>query len=553
MSNLTTIGPNEMQFLDSSIPVLTGGTYRIDVTHDITEKSYGVEGNYKLSQEFKVLAARFALPPGSVQGQYPMPDSRTDFHTNLPYIVFNEQNLPWARQINGDTGSTPWMALMIFRADEIIYDNPINAMPNPTLSTMRTVKTEVAGYDKNKILGPDIKLDNELERNILPALRANTIDVLASTFQQLAPTLAELEYLAHIRKINSGGLVADGQTGERTYANLLANRLANPNNEALYYAHLVSLEGWAEYLPGATPAKTLPADQKLRLVSLYSWKFNNKKEGVSFGRLMKKMSSGTLQLRFDAPAAWPQKDTDYTDAQKQVKARYADGYVALNHDTRTGEKSFAWYRGPFSPVKPVIINNIKPVIAAGDYLTHITSADKAMIYDAKTGVFDQSYAVAWELGRLLTLANRPAAIAIWQWKKQGMKKLQVLNLMIGHQLKRKRKLLGAEATLELNALLDGVNWLQLKDDLMDDQAGKYIFMNYLGRRLGKHILGTGGENGPAVAILDPSGVQKHLEKLPGVLSKGELQSALENGTDPHVAIFEKLDAAHRVYSTPKQD
>ena len=542
-----------MQFLDNSIPVLTAGNYKIDATHDITEVSYDVKGNYKLSQQFKVLAARFSLPPGSVQGQYPAPDSVTDFHTNLPYIVFNQQNLPWARQINGDTGSAPWMALMIFRADEIIYNNPGNAVPNPTLSTTRTVKSEVANYVGENTLGPVIKLDDELELNILPPLKANTIDVLASTFQQLAPTLAELGFLAHIRKINSGGLAADGQTGERTYANLLANRLANPNNEALYYAHLVSLEGWAEYLPGATPAKTFPADQKLRLVSLYSWKFNNKKAKVSFGKLMASMSSGTLQLRFDAPAAWPKKEADYTEAQKQVKARYSNGYVALNHDTRTGEKSFAWYRGPFCPVKPVIIKNIKPVIAAGDYLTHITSADKAMIFDAKTGVFDQSYAVAWELGRLLTLANRPAAIAIWQWKKRGMKKLQVLNLMIADKLKKKKKMLGAEATLELNALLDGVNWLQLKDDLMDDQAGKYIFMNYLGRGLGKHILGTGSENGPAVAILDPAGVHNLLEKLPGVLSKGELQSALENGTDPHVAIFEKLDAAHRVYGTPKQD
>jgi hypothetical protein len=550
MSNLDPILPGEMQFLDSEIPHLAAGTYKIEVKHNIQEPSYDIKGNYDKDQQFIVQAPHFSLPPNSVQGQYPTSDSQTNFETTLPYLILGEGHLPWCRKIGGTAGDAPWLALMIFKADEIVYD-PLNGEISPTKSTVRIVKTEVAGLDDkvNKTKGPEITLD-AIEGKLVPPLRATTIDVLASTFRQLAPKASELPFLAHIRKINSGGLAADGHTGERTYANLLANRFAEPGSNALYIAHLVSLEGWGKYLPGAIPAVTFDAGQKFRLVSLYSWKFNNK--SVNFRKTLAAMDANTLQLPFIPPKAWGKDDTKYTDAQKKVQEKYANGYMALNYNTRTGEDAFAWYRGPFTPVVPVIVKNIQPEISRAGYLTKITSADEAIIYDEQTGLFDQSYAVAWELGRMLTLANRPAAIAIWQWKKLGLRKLQVLGRIIADKQKKQRKLLGASATLELNAFLDNLNWQQVRDDLMDDQAGKYIFMNYLGRSLGKRILDDTNKDEAPINVLDPTGLQQHLNEMPGILGKDELLIALQNGIDPHILISDKMEAAYQTYGLTEE-
>ncbi|OOQ59959.1 hypothetical protein [Mucilaginibacter pedocola] len=543
MSTLNETVP-QMQFLDDRIPQLAAGTYQIEVEHNILDVSHDIKGNYALGQQFIVQGPRFALPPNSVQAQFPTPGSGTDFHASLPFVVLRNEFLPWSRKIGGIPADTPWMALMVFRVNEIAYTKPANADASPTLSTIRPVKTEVVKYNANNTIGPDIELD-AIEQSLL-SLQANTIDVTYGTFKQLAPKAAELPFLAHVRSTDNGANAPDGETNMRSYATILANRLANPATEELYIAHLVSLEGWANYLPGGTPPQPVADTTKLRLVSLLSWKFNNKKAGVNFGQLINTMSVDTLKMPFNPPAAWGADESKYTPAQKETTKKYKEGYVALNYDARTGEKSFAWYRGPFVPVVPSVISRLVPKEEDGLYKTYISTADKAMIYDADTGIFNHSYAVAWELGRMLTLGNRPAAIAIWQWKKASLQKLQTLWRILADRQKKIHYLQSTEVKLGLTALLDGLDWRQVSDDLMDNQAGKYIFMEYLGNELGKHILGI--EKEPVISVLDPTGLQEHLDDLPGVLSNAEILEALQNGVDPHVLIANKLDEALKLYA-----
>jgi len=540
MSKLNSLNVGEMRFLDNSIPQLAAGTYKINIDQSITEKSHKIDNKYSASRQFIVQSPRFSLPSLSVQAEFPTVGSDTDFHLSLPYVVFNDEHLPWCRTISSTTGRAPWLALMVFKADEIIYTAPPvgdNSAASPTRSTIRDID-EVITPDEG-IAGPDIELDS-IEKGSKEALRPNTIDILVSTFKTLAPTLAELEYLAHVRKINNGGEATDDQAGEQGYSTLLANRLADPATPAPYIAHVVSLEGWADYLPGSTTEH--PTNEKMRLVSLYSWNFNNK-EGVSFSTLIETMDVNGLKLPFSPPAKWGNDELAYTEAQKATKHKYNDGYIALNYTTRLGEDTFAWYRGPFTPAVPVVIKNVVPASEDGITSNLISSADEAIIYDEKSGIFDQSYAAAWELGRMLTLANRPAALAIWQWKKQGLQKVQTLNVIVSDLRKKQQALTGPETGLPLNALLDGLNWQQVTDDLMDDQAGKYIFMNYLGRALGKHILGTdAADNEPVITVLDPSGLKQHYEEMPGLIPEDVLYAALEEGIDPHMLIADKLNS-----------
>ena len=94
-----------------------------------------------------------------------------------------------------------------------------------------------------------------------------------------------------------------------------------------------------------------------------------------------------------------------TDAASQlVASAVQDGYTMLGYTSRLGEQTVAWYRGPLLPA-PVAANPQPPFQAAV----------AALIYDPTTGIFDASYAAAWEIGRLLTLANGPVAISLSQW------------------------------------------------------------------------------------------------------------------------------------------
>ncbi len=70
------------------------------------------------------------------------------------------------------------------------------------------------------------------------------------------------------------------------------------------------------------------------------------------------------------------------------------------HYTRTGEMTYSMYRSPCVPYRGAAITELKKA----------HTADGRLIYDKETGIFDVSYAAAFQLGRLITL-NRPEIAA----------------------------------------------------------------------------------------------------------------------------------------------
>lgn len=542
MSDLQPIDIGDIRFLDNVVPQLTAGAYTVEVNHTVKEPSHKVDSAYNAVQKFIVQSPRFSVPSQNIKAQYPVQGSDTDFNDNLPYIVFDLKHLPWSRALESKAEqpfAAPWMALMIFKRDEIVYEFPKKTQGNPAMATSRPVK-QIANFKSGDILGPTLVFD-PIEQKNLDNLQANAIDVLGTTFQSLAPALEELPYLAHVRQINSGDDAPDGLSGEGFYSTILANRLSDPNNDTPYIAHLVSLEGWAEYLPGGT--LQFAPGQIARLISLSSWTFTGKAAGASFKTMALGLNVDTLKLPFELPDAWGSDASAYTPAQKEVKKRYDEGYAALNYTTRLGENSFAWYRGPFVPVIPVVLTNIAPVFQKDAVINYITTADQAIIYDAAMGIFDQSYAIAWEIGRMITLANRPAALAIWQWKKKGIQQLQTLNRIVADKLSKQRRLQGTYS-VNLGSVLDDMDWEKVKEDMLNTQSGEHQFMNYLGTTFGRHIIGNGDpEHLAALTVLDPSGLEQHLESMPGLLSKQELHDALRQGLDPHAYISQKLASA----------
>ena len=83
------------------------------------------------------------------------------------------------------------------------------------------------------------------------------------------------------------------------------------------------------------------------------------------------------------------------------------GCVPLPHSLRQGNQTISWYHGPLTPGR----NKSK------DIDLPIRSADELVRYNKDDGMFDVSYAAAWELGRLLTLQKTRVAVDLFNWKR----------------------------------------------------------------------------------------------------------------------------------------
>ena len=74
---------------------------------------------------------------------------------------------------------------------------------------------------------------------------------------------------------------------------------------------------------------------------------------------------------------------------------------------RQGLKTVSWYHCPLSPSKH---QDQPPSLPA-------QTADELVRYNPDNGLFDISYAAAWELGRLITLQNKAISLNLFNWKR----------------------------------------------------------------------------------------------------------------------------------------
>lgn len=95
------------------------------------------------------------------------------------------------------------------------------------------------------------------------------------------------------------------------------------------------------------------------------------------------------------------------------------GYVPTRHYMRGGDKSISWYRGPLVPFVPNVAEQ-------ADLFARLPApaADGLLRYDAATGLFDVSYAAAWELGRLLALKSKQFSLRLYNWKRHHAQQLR---------------------------------------------------------------------------------------------------------------------------------
>lgn len=99
--------------------------------------------------------------------------------------------------------------------------------------------------------------------------------------------------------------------------------------------------------------------------------------------------------------------------------KLAAGMSAILHQFRQGDRSLSWYRGPCVPSETTHngtnqLSNYERGVE-GTYVP--TDADRFLHYHQDQGMFDISYAAAYELGRFLAMRNEAYVKVLYRYKK----------------------------------------------------------------------------------------------------------------------------------------
>ncbi len=411
-----TVKAGEIQFVEACHPPLVAGAYKVSMRQVIKENdsAEAVPLNsdpYTSELQFSVDAPRFSLNPSDIHSVYPPINQSGSFDNALPHVVFTRRTLPWERTPGGQSPKlgqafAPWMGLLLVQEDELLISD-------------ETSKTTDQSYEIKSL--PVIKHAQEdsllfpLEKNILfPDLGQNgsdkwkneevqyekerclAIDLPAELFSAIAPRKKDLPYLAHVRQVDTGNKEVLAINDKGWFSVLIGNRLPQANKG--HRVFLVSLEGHQDRLQENWHPQH---NQFVRLAVLGTWTF--KCEGSNnFKAHMEKLTIDKLNLPF-------KKYNDESPTPEDiVNGAYSRGYTAFNHVMRQGEKTVSWYRGPLVP-----LNYDKPK----QIQEPVSCADELLRYDPDTGLFDVTYAAAWQLGRLLALQNQSFALALNRTRK----------------------------------------------------------------------------------------------------------------------------------------
>ncbi|HEX7117669.1 MAG TPA: hypothetical protein VF212_02720 [Longimicrobiales bacterium] len=442
----------DVTFYDNFIPSLKDGQYTVEVgqTLKVDEDQTGRDGGRtdipaepgaRVSQRFIVRGPRFAVDAADVHRVFPPRNGVGAYDAYLPMVVLNKRALPWERELRlpvDGADAYPWLALLVFTEDELLDPAPGGdgqsgggAMVNPTrVATLPLDQVAVArvGGRPTKgppagTLGPTLTLEADEDP---AAIQCNVIEISAETFAALVPSLEDLRYLAHVRRVSMEHKEPLASKHEGWYSVVLANRFAVPPAGPgaagrRNIVHLVSLEGFEDYLRPDGPTRP-DGFERVRLISLLGWSYTCLSDPrENFRELMLGLIGPPggvrpdlllrVRLAHDVPRPGG-------DVGEEVMDRLARGYVPLEYVTRSGERTFAWYRGPLSPVPTAQFLETTGAGAPDDDIAP-RNASEALIYDPAAGLFDASYAVAFQTGRSLALADRPFATGVLQWRREA--------------------------------------------------------------------------------------------------------------------------------------
>lgn len=484
---LSQLQPGQIQFYDNYVPRLHDGAYVIGVTQQLTGAT---NQKFAATQKFEINGPRWSIPANLIHSSLPPPNHSGRFEEQLPQIVLKKRTLPWERYLDDSDPDAPWMGVMVFDAGDgaeataAVAGGVVSAVTvanagagyeiapavqfkggggsgATALATINaagqvtgiTVTNGGSGYTSaplitigslsntatvtlanllapgndaggQPIAAPNVSLLAPFDQ---PTDTCNIIDITTAAFAAYAPVydqngvVDELKFCAHVRQVNTGDKEPLGMAkADGWFAVLLAKRFPRAKDGGQtanrQIAHLVSFEGYGTRMTGH--ASVFGSSQMVRLVSLATWTFTCLPDtGESFAQLMRDLittennSAYLLKPLYNQPGLT--NSSSVATAQKTLEL----GYVPLAYQTLQGERTFAWYRGPLSPVVPPDFPDDP----------HLESASSSVVYNPATGIFDQSYAVAFQTGRLLALSDRTFGSNLLKWRRDAH---QMVNLLL---------------------------------------------------------------------------------------------------------------------------
>lgn len=202
------------------------------------------------------------------------------------------------------------------------------------------------------------------------------VDISKTLFEKIVPNDAERELLVHGRKImpELKSMALDTENTDELMAVVICNRVPeygtveNPRRNRVCLAALRPEE----------------KDTAVRLPVFKQWEFFAVEKENTEG-LLEDVYTGSLIKNADGVS------------EEKIKNLFLNGYAPMQHFFREGSRSVSFFRGPFVPAQTEKRNY------------EAECSDALYRYDPETGIFDISYAAAWELGKLLVLENELVA------------------------------------------------------------------------------------------------------------------------------------------------
>jgi hypothetical protein len=443
----TDLASGTLRFIENVLPSLEAGDYQINATHSVEIATHSVEIGTKRSfsstQRFSVQAPRFRLDARDIHSLSPANNSAGKYDTQLPHIVFNKRTLPWEHELQNQKG-LPWLALLILDEGDIVPPDQ-DKQHTPNLGMMSTLEkavnlatspqsdhtTATASEDGNSQLWKPTITSLSVGQNANDPVEV--IQIKRDSLLNILPSQDEMRLLAHVRQVSMEHreMLPLDHTG--WFSVLVANRFpCNPQTPTVQYAHVVSLEGLADFISLNNNFSTTDSALVIQLVSLYSWSFTCLPDhGESFSSFMHNLAGAGmntngdklwLRLPLQSPSS-SELDTQGVEIYDLLRS----GYIPLPYQDGNGKATLCWYRGPAIPIKEA------PFTRAID-AQNFNTAEDAMMLQSQSGLCDLTYSIAWQTGRLMALSNRAFSINLMDWRKRINHLLWLLANLDDHNL-----------------------------------------------------------------------------------------------------------------------
>jgi hypothetical protein len=499
-------------FIQHSLPGLEAGSYEISVQQSLKDSGGNLITTGELAtlkRRFGVEGPRYSLPADTVHSVFPPASAAGGFSNSLAHVVLDQEKLPWIRTpympgqeppikerhytatYNGNTypityddDKATWMFVLLVTPQDLDGQNPQKQIVQGKASDLVPKSLQMTNPGGSPVTGtlpdngysifsyrlePGFSGDTEpVDPGVgqTPEEVCNYIDIPAALFNKLAPSLPDLQMLAHVRSVEMDAKpIQDGEKvqPQEQYGLVLGNRLpetlpaVSPEAQTApavgaNVALLVSLENMQEALRGHSAASYYATNVSgqsngfVRLIVLYQWSFTSWEDTTfEFEYILKGLNGRDPNapnngpkvpnplLRLPNPPSYPTG----TDDQKVVQDMLELGYTPMNHLTRVPAiddgvtkkiQTVSWYRGPLIPfeseAKITFLSDGDNAPASQEAL--IFSADQLLRFDPNIGMYDTSYAAAWQLGQLVSLRDKNFSVSLYRWKKGVDQKFRML-------------------------------------------------------------------------------------------------------------------------------